>query len=175
MEITMRELRETERPSSSPASIWQIFEDCRAQTQLRFGIITEPEDSIFLEPVRSNVAQALSVVFGSVLRNINYHSSLSAFDGEGRPVPRVLFTTTELQGEGQAVIVLENYSKKFLGEQACKELYRYPVQGGRGNLRLGTYIAGLNARRIGARIHACALEDNRTFRTTLVIPAGEPL
>jgi hypothetical protein len=172
MKAVIEDLREQQPRTSEPSTLWQIFKDCSDKTQLRFSSLRKPSKKVFSEPLTPLATQVLSTVFHSLLRNINYHSSASAYDDEGKAVPRVRFGTTELQGVIQAVIVTENSSKKYVDPKLCRILYRYPVKGPEGELRLGTYIAGLNARRIGARVHACAL-SHKIFRTTVLVPVGE--
>lgn len=168
----IQDMREPDRQSQSPASLWQIFQDCAAQAQLEFGVIAKPKEAIFHESLDARASQAVATILRTVLRNVSYHSDLSAYDARGERVPRVRFSTIQIQGDLQAVIILENRSRNYLDENQCRALYRYPVEGPGGELRLGTYIAGLNARRIGARIHAALLDDLKTLRTTIIIPVG---
>lgn len=170
----IQDLREAEPgPEFGAATVWDIFNECRRETQLRFGELARPADRLFHETVSPRAAQSLTTVLRSLFRNINYHSSTEAFDDAGRPIPRATFARTTLGGSCQALVILENHSRKYLDPHFCEELYRYPVEGAEKDLRLGTYIAGLNARRTTARIYATALDDLRTFRTTIAIPVEE--
>jgi len=172
MAALSQDLRTPQVHDAGSSSLWGTFVVCVRQTQLRFGLFDKPTDAAFFQPLDPAATQTIATVFRSLLRNISYHSDTAAYDSERRPVPRVRFLMTGLQGLNQAIIVLENKALGFLDPDFCKELYRYPVQGPGGQLRLGTYIAGLNARRIGAQLHACALDDLQTFRTTMIIPVG---
>jgi GAF domain-containing protein len=172
MESTIQDLREPESSDTVSASLWKTFQSCVAQAHLRFGIMTGPREEIFHRALDAHATQSLTAIFRSVLHNISYHSDLSAYDNQGQPVPRVTFHSTDLQGTDQAVIVLENQSLQILDEDEVREFYRYPVPGPGGELRLGTYIAGLNARRLGARIHACIAGDPHIIRTTIIVPVG---
>jgi hypothetical protein len=71
------------------------------------------------------------------------------------------------------VVAVENMSFDILDEKSCAALHRYPAEGRAGEMRLGTYIAGLNARRIGARIHAMPIEGGRGLRTILIVPVED--
>lgn len=170
MESAIQDLREPENVTRSSATLWNIFQSCQAEVHLKFGIISKPDDESFHHLLDARATQAVSAIFRSVFHNISYHSDVTAYDKSGQPVPRVKFHSTLLQGTRQAVVVLENRSLQYLDEDEARELYRYPVPGPGGELRLGTYIAGLNARRLGARIHACITEDQRIIRTTIIIP-----
>lgn len=173
MHSAIKDLRDLPGRQSASASYWGIISEVAQAAQLRFGAISKPTDDIFHQKVSSQATQLLSTVLRSLFRNINFHSDISAHDSFGRPVPRAHFSVTKLQGTAQAVATFENFSRDFLEPDVCKQLYRYPITGPGGELRLGTYIAGLNARRMGARIHACCLEDKKTFRTTLIVPIGD--
>lgn len=170
MRTLNQDLRTPQVQDAGSSSLWETFLACVRQAQLRFGLFGKPTDEMFFWPLDPAATQTIAPLFRSLLRNISYHSDTAAYDSERRPVPRVRFLTTRLQGLNQAIIILENKALGFLDPDLCKELYRYPVQGPGGELRLGTYIAGLNARRIGAQLHACALDDLQTFRTTMIIP-----
>ena len=170
MESTIQDLREPENFTIASATLWNIFQSCIAEAHLKFGIIAKPNERIFHHFLDQRATQAVATIFRSLLHNISYHSDITAYDKTGRPVPRVKFHSTFLQGTEQAVVILENRSRQHLDEDETRELYRYPVSGPGGELRLGTYIAGLNARRLGARIHACITDDQRIIRTTIIIP-----
>jgi hypothetical protein len=173
MESIIHDLREPRARTSVSESIWEILVKSAGALHMNFGRMREPEDDIFHLPINPAVAETVSTIFRCLLTNINRHSNMAGYDADGQPTPRAEFSTTTLQGSQQAVIALENYSLQYLSHDACRELYRYPVPGREGELRLGTYIAGLNARRAGARVHACVLDDFKTFRTTLILPVGE--
>jgi hypothetical protein len=172
MESTIQDLREPESIDTAPASVWNTFQSSAAQARLKFGILTKPDNEIFHRHLDARATQSVAAIFGSILQNISYHSDLAAYDSDGVPIPRATFHSTYLQGIDQAVVVLENQSLQYLDDDDARELYRYPVAGPSGELRLGTYIAGLNARRLGARIHACILENQRIIRTTIILPVG---
>jgi GAF domain-containing protein len=156
----------------APRTLWAVFVNCLTETPLSMPALAQPTDEIFFSPLDPLACRCLATVFQSVLRNMFNHSDMVASDPQGRPVPRAEFGRTTLAGQVQAVIRLENLTSGYLDLNLCRELYRYPVEGEEGELRLGAYIAGLNARRVDARIHGCALEDLRTFRTTIIVPVG---
>jgi GAF domain-containing protein len=169
LQTLIQDLREPVAPTKYPAaSLWEIVADSLRQLQL--GATRErPTEELFHDKLVPRAAQAIGTVLTSVFRNVNYHSTPDGRDYDGQPVPRVLFRSTRIEGTDQAVIIVENLSKNILDASFCAELYRYPVAP-HGEIRLGTYIAGLNARRAGARIHGTPLQEGRALRTTLIVP-----
>jgi hypothetical protein len=170
LRTVIQDLREPNIPANvSEQSLWEIVEESLRQIQL--GAVREPpSEDIFHRPLGPRATQALTTVLSNVFRNVNYHSTSDGLDRDGRPVPRVMSDVCLLDGTKQAVIIVENLSKWFLKPAFCAELYRYPVEGPLREIRLGTYIAGLNARRVGAHIHATTIQGGRALRTTLIIP-----
>jgi hypothetical protein len=172
LRTAIQDLREPQEPAKTPArSLWELIQDAlnRAQQDTAMEV---PSADIFHLPITPRATQAVGTLLDSIFRNVNYHSTSDGRDQNGRPMPCIVFGTTMLDGVEQALIVMENLSKRILVPEACAELYRYPVEGPLRELRLGTYIAGLNARRIGASIHATPVQGGRVFRTTLIIPIG---
>jgi hypothetical protein len=171
LRTVIQDLREPEAPANVRArSLWGIVNGSLQHTEL--GAAREkPSEELFHHPLVPRAAQAITTVLGSVFRNVNYHSTSDGRDRDGLPVPRMAFDATFMDGAKQAVTIIENLSKKFLSPSFCAALYRYPVEGPLREIRLGTYIAGLNARRIGARIHATPIQEGWGLRTTLIIPA----
>lgn len=173
LQSLVQDLREPEVSVELQAkSLWEIVEDTRKQISLD-AAVSQPTERLFHENLAPRASQSVAIVLSSVLRNVNYHSAQDARDSDGRPVPRISFGSTYLQGAVQAIVTVENLSLHYLEPGFCAELYRYPVGDPHGEIRLGTYIAGLNARRIGARIHANLLKDGKTLRTTLIVPVRE--
>jgi hypothetical protein len=169
LRTVIQDLREPGVPAKIPArTLWRLVEDTLQETQL--GAVREaPSETMFYRPLSPRATQAIMTVLVNVFRNVNYHSTSDGRDRDGRPMPRVTSGVTLLDGAQQAVIFVENLSKRLLTLDLCAELYRYPLAPS-SEIRLGTYIAGLNARRVGARIHATPIQDGRALRTTLIIP-----
>jgi hypothetical protein len=165
----MRRKRE-HGPAPAPASLWQVFEATVRKLGLKIHGCRAPRLKLFDETLDERACACLTTMFLSILYNLNQHSSADAHDTRGRPVPRVRFEVLRLQAVDQAVVILESLSSKYLTEEFCGELYRYPIKRPNAELRLGTYIAGINARRVGARVHSSLFEDSRTLRTTMIIP-----
>jgi GAF domain-containing protein len=170
LQTVVQDLRKPDvRPDLTAKSLWDIVQDASQQIQL--WIVKErPVDNTYHTPLSPRATEALETVMSSVFRNVNYHSTSEGRDREGQPVPRLKFDRTHLEGVEQAVVIVENLSKTLLRPEVCAELYRYPVEGPHREIRLGTYIAGLNARRVGARIHAVPFHGGQALRTTLIVP-----
>jgi GAF domain-containing protein len=174
MRSLVKDMRRKNERRPAPSSLWQIFETTVHKLGLKIHGCKPPKHRLFEETLDARACACLATMFQSVMYNLNQHSSPDAHDRSGRIVPRVRFEILRLQAVDQAVVILESLSSKYLTEELCAELYRYPIKSPNAELRLGTYIAGINARRIGARIHASLLEDSRTLRTTIIVPI-EPL
>lgn len=155
-----------------PQTLWEIVDGCRRHNQLQI-LHERPTDGIFHERLVDRASLCVTTLLDCIFGNVNDHSSADGYDRAGNRVPRMTFTTCRVQGDTQAVVQIENKSLDFLDQRFCAELYRYPVKGTHGEIRLGTYIATINARRIGGRIHAAVLKDGQTVRTTIVVPVGD--
>ncbi|REG00761.1 hypothetical protein DFJ67_6818 [Asanoa ferruginea] len=166
----IQDLREPDMPATLPAkSLWQIVGDNLRNAELAAS--TEcPTETLFHIKLSPRASRAVSTVLNSVFRNVSYHSSPDGRDFNGERVPRVRFDVVRLGGARRAVIVIENLTERILETDFCTTLYRYPTETLNGEIRLGTYIAGLNARRVGAHIHAVPIQGGRGLRTTVIVP-----
>jgi len=175
LQSTVVDLRST---GSSPTTtvrartLWEIVEECAQRTQLSIQK-DRPADTLFHERLTDQASHCIATALDCIFRNINDHSSPDGRDSAGRLVPRIRFTTGLLQGTTQAVLRIENLAREFLDQRFCAELYRYPSEGTQREIRLGTHIAAIHARRIGGRVHASVPAAGRIVRTTMIIPVGE--
>jgi GAF domain-containing protein len=174
LQTLIKELREPELPERLPEpTLWEIVRESVDESLIGRSI-TQPAEPIFHQPMVPRATRALTTVLENVWDNVERHSTKSGWDALGRrTVPRIRFGTAELDGRTQAVVAVENMSFDILDEKSCAALHRYPAEGRAGEMRLGTYIAGLNARRIGARIHAMPIEGGRGLRTILIVPVED--
>jgi hypothetical protein len=168
MQATLADLRAPVTVEASvKASLWEICRDEVKFHGLEFRGLSKPDSNLYhlslASPASSNIASMLR----QLLSNIHYHQS-SVGDS-----PSIRFRTIRLNGTEQALITIKNTSRRPVDESQCATLYRYPVRTESGTFRLGAYIAGLNARSVGALIHAMPRHDGTVFKTTIIIPVGE--
>ncbi|MEV6489772.1 hypothetical protein AB0M20_14260 [Actinoplanes sp. NPDC051633] len=169
----IQDLREPDMPERMPArSLWQIVRDSIDHLGVQLSIV-EPAEQLFHLPLLPRVTRALTSVLENVWKNVDYHSSADGRDADGKTVPRATFGLARLDGMKQAMIIVDNLSLNILDENYCAALYRYPAEGSEGEIRLGTYLAGLNARRIGARIHGMPIQGGAGLRTICMIPVED--
>ena len=166
--IAMRQLPSTEDESETALS--EILG--RAITQVDYlGLVPEPTDyPILAAPITGHRVKLLQVAIANVLSNMMNYSAASRDVMSVGPLREIKVSEAELQGNKQAVLTFRNYADSYLDPERIANLYRCPVLGTGGSLRVGAFLAGLNARRSLARLHCGILADQRTLRTTLVIP-----
>ncbi|MGH8897388.1 MAG: GAF domain-containing protein [Egibacteraceae bacterium] len=167
-------LAEIRQPPSTPAVSEMSLSEILDKALVDLDMITElPEtrDSDLLNRrLNAQDGQALSLAFRNVFRNLINHTAPTMAASDGHPLRSIYFSNTVLDGRRQSVVIIENYSDEYISTDRAMELYRYPLVGNSGELRLGAFLAGLNARRAGAKLHASVLTDARTLRTIAVVP-----
>lgn len=127
-------------------------------------------DTILSALIRGYQCRALRIAIANILSNLANHTAPSPNDSGGRPLTDIRVSESFLQGENQIVLSFLNYSDSYLDAERIANLYRCPIEDNDGRLRVGAFLAGLNARRSRARLYSAVFPDFKTLRTTLVIP-----
>jgi hypothetical protein len=168
--IAMRELPSAEEEPET--ALIEILR--RAIEQVDYlGSVPDPMDNpILAAPIAGHRVKLLQVAIANVLSNMMNYSATSRAGAPPGPIREIKVSTTELQGGKQAVLTFRNYADSYLHPGRIADLYRCPVPDSDDRLRVGGFLAGLNARRSLARLHCGILADQRTLKTTLVIPLG---
>lgn len=125
----------------------------------------------FASTVTGAQARALRVTIANILSNLIAYSATSKEKMLEEPIRAISLDNVHLAGREHVAVIFENYTKYLLGERIT-DLYRGPITDHEGRLRVGGFLAGLNASRANARLHSTLLNDRRTVRTTLLIPTG---
>jgi hypothetical protein len=124
----------------------------------------------FAKPISGAMARALQVVITNILSNIMNYSAITHEEPSDKPVRAISMETAYLANRSQIVVHFQNYANGYVSSMKIADLYRCPVADDEGRVRLGGFLAGINARRAHARLQAVVLHDGRTVRTTLVVP-----
>ena len=124
-----------------------------------------------LDPLR---ATATSLALTNLFQNAISHVDPIPRGVTGIPQRRVRFDRTYLDGSECAVIAIENQIRLPLPSGRLAGLYHYPLTGKNDELRLGAFLAGLAAQRVGGRLHAYQSPDAQTLTSVLIIPEKMP-
>jgi GAF domain-containing protein len=173
---TRTALEEIRRPPSPEEtrtqSLGGIIGDAISDLEIETYLQPPLGEESFEARLGADAAGPIRVAITNVLRNLNQHSALTVDESMGHPPMRISYHTVSYAGVDHAVVLLENYADYYVDSARVLELYRFPLDGPDGALRLGAFLAGLNARRAGARVHSVALNHPRMVRTTIMIPIG---
>ena len=124
-----------------------------------------------LDPLR---ATATSLALTNLFQNAISHVDPTPRGLSGMPQRRVKFARAHLDGSECAVIAIENQIRLPLPSNRLAGLYHYPLAGKNDELRLGAFLAGLAAQRVGGRLHAYQSPDAQTLTSVLIIPGTIP-
>jgi GAF domain-containing protein len=124
-----------------------------------------------LDPLR---ATATSLALTNLFQNAISHVDPIPRGFTGMPQRRVAFSRTYLDGAECAVIAIENQIRLPLPSDRLAGLYHYPLTGKNDELRLGAFLAGLAAQRVGGRLHAYQSPEAQTLTSVLIIPGKMP-
>jgi len=124
-----------------------------------------------LDPLR---ATATSLALTNLFQNAISHVDPIPRGATGMPQRRVRFDRAYLDGTECAVIAIENQIRLPLPAARLAGLYHYPLTGKNDELRLGAFLAGLAAQRVGGRLHAYQAPDAQTLTSVLIIPEKMP-
>jgi hypothetical protein len=128
-----------------------------------------PENPLFdayLDPFR---ATAITLALTNLFQNAIGHVDPSPRGLIGSP-RRVMLDSTYLDGTECIVISVQNQIRFPIPPARLAGLYHYPLTGKSEELRLGAFLAGLAAQRVGGRLHAYQSPDGRTLTSVFVIP-----
>lgn len=127
----------------------------------------------FAKPVNGMMVEALQIVVTNILSNLMNYTAISE-EGSGKnSFRKISMATSYFEDQSQIVIIFQNYADEYVNPARIADLYRGPVLDHGGRLRIGGFLAGINARRANARLQSTLLNDGRTVRTTLIVPIGK--
>jgi hypothetical protein len=123
-------------------------------------------------------ARRLFVSLANILSNLMEHTAIR-YDASAAPVCDGALRALEyhrvtLGGSHCLALKITNYSDEQLDPTRIANLYRCPIAAD-GKLRVGGFLAGLHARRAGARVHSAVHLDGRHVITWLVVPVEGPV
>lgn len=148
----------------------QIVRRAKKQVGYLGSIPTSKDHPTLSIPIDGHRVKPLQVAMYHILSNMIHSSAASPDNMAVTPLTEITVSQTELQGRKQAVLTFQNRADSYLDPVRMADLYRCPVPDSGGRLRVGAFLAGLNARQSLARLHCGVLPDERTLRTTLIIP-----
>ena len=154
----------------SDSTLAMILEEAAKEVDFLEDIPRIETDPILSTRIAGHRSKALRVAIANILSNIMNHTALSPSDAGGEPLTDIRISESFLQGENQIVLTFLNYSDSYLRSESMADLYRRPMEDVDGRLRVGAFLAGLNARRSGARLYSAVFPDCKKIRTTLVVP-----
>ena len=152
------------------ATLPQILERAAEKVSYTGDLPPQMTDRRFAVPVTGDRARALEVSVSNILTNLVNYTTTSVHDAGGRPLRRIEISDGSLGGSEIIVLRFHNLTDGLVDTQRIADLYRWPIQGNGGRLRVGGFLAGLSARRANASLQAVVLGDGRTVRTTLIVP-----
>jgi GAF domain-containing protein len=124
----------------------------------------------FAPSVTGARARPLRVAIANILSNLINYTASSAEDAPAGSLRTVSLSKVYLEGTNQIVIGFQNYAGEYVSSIRIADLYRCPIPDHEGRLRVGGFLAGLNAQRANARVQSTLLNDGRSVRTTLIVP-----
>jgi hypothetical protein len=151
-------------------SLAQIVRRAKKQVGYLGSIPTSKDHPVLSVPIDGHRVRPLQVAMYHILSNMMSNSAISPDSMATTPLTDITVSQTELQGGKQAVLTFQNCADSYLDPVRMADLYRCPVPDSGGRLRVGAFLAGLNARQTLARLHSGVLPDEKTLRTTLIIP-----
>jgi hypothetical protein len=159
-----------ERASTLP----QILERAAEKVSYLGDLPAEILDFRFSVPIAGDRARALEVSISNILSNLMNYTGTSVDEAGGKPLREIAISFGSLGGSENIILRFQNFADGYVDSRRIVDLYRWPIQGNGGRLRVGGFLAGLSARRANARLQAIVLSDRRTVRTTLIVPI-EPI
>jgi hypothetical protein len=148
----------------------QILQRSKRHVQYLGPLPDSADYPILTASITKHRVKPLEVTITNILSNMMAYTATARDEMPFKPLREIKVSKTELQGVEQAVLIFANYADGYLDPGRIADLYRGPVQDAGGRLRVGAFLAGLNARRSAARLHCGVLSDHRTLIATLVIP-----
>ena len=164
----MRRVKLTEEERA--ISLAQILEQAANTVSYTGDLPQQIFDNRFSFPIAGDRARALEVSISNILSNMINYTGTSVGEARGKPLREVAVSVCSLGGSENIVLRFQNFAHDYVDSQRIADLYRAPIQGSSGRLRVGGFLAGLSARRANARLQAVVLSDGRTVRTTLIVP-----
>lgn len=156
--------------SEAEGTLPQILERAADKVSYTGDLPSEMWDDHFSVPIAGDRARALEVSISNILSNLINYTGTSVDEAAGRPLREVKILTGSLGGTENVILRFQNFANSYIDSQRIADLYRWPIPGSSGRLRVGGFLAGLSARRANARLQAIVLNDGRTVRTTLIVP-----
>jgi hypothetical protein len=148
----------------------QILERAAEKVSYLGDLPAEIRDPRFSVTIAGDRATALEVSISNILSNLMNYTGTSVDEAGGRPLREIAMSLGSLGGSENIILQFQNFANGYVDARRIADLYRWPIQGNAGRLRIGGFLAGLSARRANARLQAIVLSDRRTVRTTLIIP-----
>jgi hypothetical protein len=167
------ELSAMRRPPSTgyetDATLEEILHRAVKDVDFLGPIPEERFNPILSTRISGHRTKPLQVAIANILSNLMNYTAVSRDGFSDQLLTEIEVSGSSFQGESQAIFTFLNYSDSYLDPEKIANLYRCPVPSAEGRLRVGAFLAGLNARRAGAWLHSAVSDDRRTLRTKLVV------
>ncbi len=156
--------------ASDSAPLLEVLASCLDQLDTTVALPSVQPGPAFYARIPPLAATAIKVAFTNIL-----HNAIRYVDPQHRGQTTAATRAVELQqafldGHECAVIVVRNQMRHLLSEERISGLYRYPLTGKNDELRLGAFLAGMAAQRVGGRLHAYQSAPGPTLTSVLLIP-----
>jgi len=168
---TLNEMRGravTHAPAAAP--LLDVLGTCLERLDTTVVLPDGPAAPAFYAPVPPLAATAINVAFTNILDNAIRYVDTHRREHTTVATRAVELKQTFLDGHECAVIVVRNQTQILLPAERIAGLYRYPLTGSNDELRLGAFLAGLAAQRVGGRLHAYQSAPGPSLTSVLMIP-----
>jgi len=156
--------------ASAPGPLLSVLASCVDRLDTSLALPADAHPDVFHREVEPLEATAINIALTNILSNAIGHVDPGGRGPETAARRTIEFHQTYLDGRDSAVITVRNRMRQPLSHDRIAGLYRYPLTGKNDELRLGAFLAGLAAQRIGGRLHAYQTDDMPTLTSVLIIP-----
>jgi len=156
--------------AGAPGPLISVLTSCVDRLDTSLVLPTGVYADVFHKEVEPLEATAINIAMTNILNNAIGHVDPIRRGHEAAERRTIEFHQTYLDGRDSAVIVVRNRMRRPLPSDRIAGLYRYPLTGKNDELRLGAFLAGLAAQRIGGRLHAYQTVEMPALTSVLIIP-----
>jgi hypothetical protein len=156
--------------AGAPGPLLSVLASCVDRLDTSLVLPADAHPDVFHREVEPLEAAAINIAVTNILNNAIGHVDPIRRGPETAARRTIEFHQTYLDGRDSAVITVRNRMRSPLPPDRISGLYRYPLAGRNDELRLGAFLAGLAAQRIGGRLHAYQTASLPTLTSVLIIP-----